>query len=149
MTKTTHVVSALVALQLLGGFEPQATLACLVGTLAPDVDHPRRRLLFPLGAARALLGGHRGATHSLLALILASLAAAALGYALGAPSIGPYFALGYALHLTLDALTPSRVPLAWPNKKRWGLGLVRVGSLGEMGFLLALVACGAKLRGVG
>lgn len=160
MTQATHVASTLVALHLAGSPEPRTALACLIGTLLPDVDHRRPCLFVALGAVRALwntrystgralLGRHRGATHSLLALILASLVAAALGYALRAPSVGGYFALGYGLHLALDALTPSRVPLAWPDKRRWGLGLVHTGSLGEMAFLLALVAYGSKVGGSG
>ena len=42
-------------------------------------------------------------------------------------SKGPagYLALGYVLHLGLDALNPSKLPLLWPAQKRWGIGLVR------------------------
>ena len=145
MTQSTHIVSALVALQLCPSSDPWAALACVAGTLLPDIDHPRRCGLVPLGM-RVLGIRHRGMTHSLLALAIFALAGQLAGLALGAAHLGSYLGLGYGLHLVLDALNPSKVPLLWPNRRRWGIGLIRTGSLAEMLLLCGLVILYIALR---
>lgn len=60
--------------------------------------------------------GHRGATHSLAFLVVATLVAVGLCYMLGFPLIyGVIFGWGYLSHLLADSLTPMGLPdLLWP-----------------------------------
>ena len=94
---------------------PSAVLTCLL----PDIDHPKSFLGQRLSwiskpVARAF--GHRGFTHSLLAVF----GALTLFY-LKVPDswIVPADALqglvlGYLSHILADMLTPAGVPLLWP-----------------------------------
>ena len=138
MTQTTHLAGAILALSLTGNTDPRAAAALLVGSILPDIDHPRRCGLVPLGMRLAGIR-HRGVTHSLPAMAAFALMAELVGWVLGAPRLGGWLALGYGLHLALDALNPSKVPLLWPGKWRWGIGLIRTGSMAEMLFLFGLV----------
>jgi len=110
-------------------------------SLMPDLDHPKswlgRRLPF-ISYPVAALFGHRGITHSLLAVVAAVMAwSAELGW------MGPPLALGYLSHLAADALTPQGVPLLWPIKRRFGLSLCATG--GVMERLVAAAVVGAAL----
>ncbi len=104
---------------------PAALLTCLL----PDIDHPKsllgQRLKWISGpVARAF--GHRGFTHSLLAV----LGALAL-FQINMPQDGliPADALqgmvvGYLSHIAADMLTPAGVPLLWPCRWRFCLPLL-------------------------
>lgn len=140
MTQITHLAAAVFTLSLTGSTDPRTAAALLAGSILPDIDHPRRCTPLPLGVR------HRGATHSLLSLAAFALMAELAGLILGAPSLGSYLALGYGLHLALDALNPSRVPLLWPSRRRWGIGLIRTGSTAEALLLLGLALLYIKLR---
>lgn len=96
----------------------------LLGSLFPDIDHPNSTLgrFIPLG----YFIRHRTITHSLLALAIALYA-------------NPWFGVGYATHLFLDALNPSRVPMLYPYEKKFGIGLIRTGSVVEK--LLFIFIC--------
>lgn len=114
---------------------PAALLAVAFGALLPDIDHPDGMLahetvlgvpiLKPFAWGIGAVFGHRGPTHSLLAL----LAILALG---GWPAL-PWAALnlgwlvgwGYASHLAADALTKSGIPLFWPLRVRVGFPPLR------------------------
>lgn len=95
-------------------------ICALLGGLAPDLDKPEglwRRLV-----AKALLGGHRHLSHSLLGAAVAS-AVIALALAIVAPlfafPVGLLwlgFVAGYLSHLAADGLTHDGVPLLYP----WG-----------------------------
>ncbi len=65
---------------------------------------------------------HRGATHSLTALVLTAAATlAATAWAVG-PALAAGLAVGYATHLAADALTPRGVELGAPwSRRRWYL----------------------------
>lgn len=99
----------------------------LLGSVLPDIDHPKswlgRRLIIislPLSA----LVGHRGVTHSMaaLALIFAGgfwgLSQVSLDSNLWALSVVG-LCLGYASHLFGDWASNSGIPLLWPRKKRY------------------------------
>jgi inner membrane protein len=109
---------------------PVALALVVLGSLLPDLDHDDGQLanarilgvplLKPLSWLIGALFGHRGATHSALALggliALGELpflpwAWANLGFLLG---------WGYAFHLLADALTKSGIPLLWPLDRRFG-----------------------------
>lgn len=105
---------------------PSAILTCLL----PDIDHPKsflgqRLRWISRPAARAF--GHRGFTHSLLAVMLGL----CLFY-LKVPDtwLIPADALqgmvlGYLSHILADMLTPAGVPLLWPCRWRFRLPLIR------------------------
>lgn len=110
---------------------PEAFAIAALGALLPDIDHPHswagRRFKW-ISIPLAAVIGHRGLTHSLLAVIagLAGLAMLGMGH-LAAPLV-----IGYLSHLAADACTPSGVPLLWPMKKRFSLSLVETGSWQEV-----------------
>lgn len=68
--------------------------------------------------------GHRGFSHTLVALVLSSYGI----FLLYAP-LTPYFALGYTTHLLLDVLTKKNIPLFWPLKFGVSLGVARSGGI--------------------
>lgn len=127
--------------------DPQALTAAALGALLPDIDHPGswagRKLRF-ISIPLSMVVGHRGVTHSALAVIgcLAVLIAMGLGWT-AAP-----IAVGYLSHLAADALTPSGVPLLWPNRQRFSLNLCKTGSVVEILLVAALVAAGGWAAGV-
>jgi inner membrane protein len=97
-----------------------ATGAAVAGSLLPDIDHPqsfigRRLRLISRPLSRII--GHRGLTHSLLAL--------AGGFWLLLKSahlnvhVAQALALGYLSHLAGDWLTAAGIPLLWPWRKRF------------------------------
>lgn len=123
----------LVAAPRLGlpALSPACLALALAGSLLPDVDHPKSwvgQRLRPLSRLAAGLFGHRGITHSALAL-------AVCGWGLlqgGAPrwAVAP-LAVGALSHLAADLLTPAGLRLAWPMRRTWALPLCRSGSAME------------------
>lgn len=111
---------------------PAVAPACLglalLGSLLPDVDHPKSWLgkrLAPFSSGVAAALGHRGVTHSALAV-----AACIWGLLRGgAPRwvVDP-LAVGYLSHLAADLLTPGGLRLAWPLRRTWALPLCKAGS---------------------
>lgn len=123
-------------------------VACAVGALVPDIDHPRSlisRSLGPITAGIAHLvadlaaavhagtatrrdkpcrNGHRAVTHTLLFAILAGAVASAV-LAVVAPAwwwLGIPLAAGCLTHDLGDACTPSGCPILWPVRiagRRW------------------------------
>ncbi len=135
---------------------PIALALVLLGSLLPDLDHRDGRLanerilgvplLKPFAWLINKVFGHRGATHSLLALagivvigellflpwIWAHLVGvfATIGIALSGdvplvPWRGAHLGLllgwGYAFHLLADGFTKAGVPLLWPLDNRFGI----------------------------
>ncbi|MEJ1976922.1 MAG: metal-dependent hydrolase [Acetobacteraceae bacterium] len=113
----------------------------VAGSLLPDVDHPQSwigRRSRPVSTAIASVLGHRGVTHSALAVLgLAALLVHAGHWRGGVSAV----AVGYLSHLAADMLTPRGLRLAWPLRRTWGLPLCRTGSPMEPIIVLALV-CG-------
>jgi len=114
------------------------TLA-VAGALLPDVDHPQSwvgRRTRPLSTLIAAVLGHRGVTHSALAVAgLVVLLAQAGARRLTADAL----AIGYLSHLAADLLTPRGLRLAWPLRRVWAVPLCRTGSPAEPLIVLALV----------
>lgn len=116
-------------------------MAAAVGGLLPDLDHPKsalgrrlRLISLPLSA----VVGHRGITHSLLAV---SALLGLLIYATSAPFLGRWDGLispliiGYLSHILGDSMTPSGVPLLWPHKRRFSFNLFKTWSWQETAFV--------------
>lgn len=97
------------------------------GSLLPDIDHPNSKMgrrVKPLSKLINKLVGHRGATHTLLAMLIVSLGVFLLNLSLPL-TVQPLgltavlgITVGYFSHLLLDALTPSGVPLFAPFYKK-------------------------------
>ncbi len=120
-----------------------AMLAGGAGALLPDLDHESSTATHQLwggglanavlgGGLRRLLGGHRGVTHSVLAIAGVGVLTSLL---LGSPvgwsgvfgtrwaDVGWALTLGYASHILGDLLTREGVPFWWPwTAKRVGIG---------------------------
>ena len=135
----------------LGGQPPGDALAlgaAVIGSLLPDLDHPSSwlgRRLWPVSKPLAVVLGHRGLTHSLLAVVggLMLIQAMEPGTLLG--RLVEPMALGYLSHLAADALTPAGVPLLWPWKRRFALPICSTGGLMEMAVVAAILAATAWL----
>jgi inner membrane protein len=104
---------------------PAGILTCLM----PDIDHPKSVLgqrLSWLSRPISRLFGHRGFTHSLLAII------SGLILLHWQPNARVWFptdilqgmVLGYLSHIVADTLTPAGVPLLWPWRFRFRLALI-------------------------
>lgn len=123
---------------------PAAVISCLL----PDIDHPKSLLgqrLSWISKPIARAFGHRGFTHSLLAVF----GGLTLFY-LQVPEswILPADALqglvvGYLSHIAADMLTPAGVPLLWPCRWRFRLPILfpRSGNQLERILCLALLIC--------
>ena len=74
--------------------------------------------------AFARMSGHRGFSHSLLAMVLYSVGVGLLSLELVCP-----FAIGFLSHLVLDMLNKQPVRVLYPMGKGLGLGLCRAGGL--------------------
>lgn len=103
-------------------FETKVGLVVLVvGTLFPDIDHPKSilgRLLKPLSSWINKQYGHRTVTHS-LAMLLGTTFLFALveSQVAGSTRLAIIFGFAYFSHLVLDMLTLMGVPILWPFSK--------------------------------
>jgi len=99
--------------------DTRLTLACAALAVAPDLD--------------LLVGTHRGATHSMGAVAIVTLSAAAVAIAVRRPAwrVASMCGAAYATHLLLDWLgadpsPPYGIQMFWPLSDRWyisGVGL--------------------------
>ncbi|MBP2292655.1 inner membrane protein [Azospirillum rugosum] len=114
-------------------FDAAAFGVAILGSLAPDIDHPKSTLgqwVKPLSLLVSAIFGHRGITHSTLAI------AACLWFlhehAAYSHIIIP-FLVGYLTHLAGDLLTPAGLPLLWPIKRRrnFALPILKTGGFSE------------------
>jgi len=113
----------------------------LIGASLPDVDYPDstvgkrvKWLSWPIYVAF----GHRGITHSAIALFLF-----AWGYYATGMDVIAWLGIGWALHLVGDFVTDSGIPLMWPSKKRHHFILVASTSGISETVMVALVIAAA------
>lgn len=115
-------------------YSPQIVLAATIGSLGPDIDHPKsmlgRRLPF-ISEPLYRRVGHRTATHSAYGVIGATIVASAIELVM--PFVGFAFLIGYVLHIAADLITKEGCALLYPkSKKRYRLWpAVPTGSAGE------------------
>lgn len=148
MMAATHVLAGTAAWTgvawLDGGLaRPDGLAAAALGALLPDIDHPSSwfgRRVRSVSVPLAMVFGHRGITHSLLAVVGCLFGLLILGRG----AIAPAVLVGYLSHLLCDSLTKGGVPLLWPWRRPFGPRLLRTGGLAE--FLIgALLAAGTGL----
>lgn len=130
-----------------------STFFGMVGSLAPDIDHPQswlgRRLPFISEPISAVLG-HRGFTHSLLAVVVAAvllLFSLTGSFALQEITVAAIaLLLGYLSHLLGDWATNSGIPLMWPSKRKFRSPVqFFTGGWEEQVFAIALWLCCAVI----
>lgn len=148
MMASTHVLAGTAAWSgvawLDGGLaRPEGLAAAALGGLLPDIDHPKSwvgRRMRTVSLLISAVFGHRGITHSLLAVV-----ACLFGLLIvGKGAIAPAVLVGYLSHLGCDSLTKSGVPLLWPWRRPFGPRLLRTGGVVEF-ILAALMAAGTGL----
>lgn len=132
----------------LPALDPVATAMAVLGSLAPDIDHPKSALgsrLKPISIPISMVFGHRGITHSLLAV-------GACAWVL--LESGPYtrltapFLVGYIMHLAGDLLSPAGLPLLYPlkRKRNFALPIIKTGGFSEQ--IVVVVLCGWLISGL-
>jgi inner membrane protein len=146
MMARSHVVVGLAAwlaaapLLHAAPLDPAGLLLAAAGSLLPDIDHPRSwvgRRTWPVSTAIASVLGHRGITHSAIAVIGLTMLLLHAGYRRSGVSA---VIVGYLSHLAADMLTPQGLRLAWPFRKTWCVPLCRTGSPAEPVIVLLLLA---------
>ncbi len=120
-------------------FDPIALTLATGGSLLPDIDHPHSwvgRRTWMISRPLAAIIGHRGLTHSFLAVIACSLLLRwhGVSHAVVAPLM-----VGYLSHLGADLLTSGGLRLAWPLQRRYAIPLCKTGSTGEVLVVAGLV----------
>ncbi len=115
----------------LSALDPVELGLAVAGALLPDIDHPQSwvgRRSRPVSTLVSRVLGHRGVTHS--ALAVAALVALLMqrGYS---RDITAALAVGYLSHLAADLLTPRGLRLAWPLRRTWGWPICSAGSPAE------------------
>jgi inner membrane protein len=133
----------------LPALDPVALALAIGGALLPDIDHPQswvgrraRLIAHPLAA----LLGHRGFTHSILAVVACSLLLRWRG--LGRAVVDP-LVVGYLSHLAADLVTSSGLRLGWPLRRRFAIPLCKTGSRGGLVIVMSLVVwVGATILGM-
>ncbi len=126
----------------LPALNPPAIALATAGALLPDIDHPASwvgRRLRVISRPLAAIIGHRGVTHSLVAVLACLIVLSWAG--LSRVVIDP-LVVGYLSHLAADLFTSSGLRLAWPSSKRQAIGICRTGSFAET-VIVAGVAIGA------
>jgi inner membrane protein len=150
MMARSHVVVGLAAwiaaapLLRVPAFDPVYLGLALAGALLPDIDHPRSwvgRRTRPVSTTIAAVLGHRGITHSAVAVAALVLLLSHAGYRRAGIAA---LSVGYLSHLAADMLTPQGLRLMWPLRGTWGFPVCRTGSPAEPVIVLA-VACGLVL----
>ena len=101
-------------------YEIPAVLAAAATSILPDADYPKSWLGHQLGSISEDLNrlfGHRSFMHSLLALVLVTLALGLpLWWITGRPSPMIAVGVGYGSHLFADMMTLGGVQLFWPSR---------------------------------
>ncbi|WWP02529.1 MAG: metal-dependent hydrolase [Candidatus Dasytiphilus stammeri] len=112
--------------------------SAILTSLLPDIDHPRsilgynlRWLSYPI----TYLFGHRGITHSLLAVVIINLELVKMMISTTTPIITmpvmptdvlQGMIIGYISHLIADFITPVGIPLLWPLRWRFRLPIIQL-----------------------
>ena len=138
MRKPTHIAGAIALTAALGYTAPDQLVVAAVGSLLPDVDHPKSAL----GKHNPLapLFQHRGFFHSLAFVFLCGTVIMQF-----APQYQISLVLGMLSHLLLDMLNVQGIRLLWPLKLHIRIPFIRIktGSLCEYVVLAVLAGIAA------
>lgn len=124
MMATTHLAFGVTTILGLSKFDlidnslPLLAAAAL-GSLLPDIDHPGSvvgRRVKLVSVPVSMIFGHRGITHSLIAIVIMSVT---IIWQVGSQPWIVALAIGYLTHLVGDWLTPSGVPFMWPSRRKF------------------------------
>jgi inner membrane protein len=119
--------------------DPFALSLAIGGALLPDIDHPQSwvgRRVRVISHPLAAVIGHRGFTHSILAVVGCGLLLRWRG--VGRAAVDP-LVVGYLSHLAADLMTSGGLRLAWPSRRRFAIPLCKTGSPGELVIVMSLV----------
>lgn len=117
--------------------DPLSLGLAAAGSLLPDIDHPKSwigRRLKVVSVPIAMIFGHRGITHSLVAVAgcIAVLRWDSDHWRVALPLV-----VGYVSHLAADLFTPAGLCLTWPLRRTFALPIVKTGGFGEQIFVTA------------
>lgn len=121
-------------------------LSALLGSLLPDLDHPRSLISarLPLGGIVSRLSEHRGFAHTFEgALAICIPVGLLLAKAFADYLTIPALFVGYLSHLVADALTVTGVRWSWLKKGPRTSWRIRTGSLLELVVLFPSLMLGA------
>lgn len=144
MLAKTHLVFGVAAVTVASFFgvvavNPVTIVAGLFGSLLPDIDHPKStfgRKILPVSWMIGRIFGHRGITHSALAVLALT---AALMFNQGMPPWCVALILGYLSHLLADWITPMGIPLMWPFKTKYRSPVsIKTGGAGEVILMIVM-----------
>ncbi len=126
--------------QMYGYTPPPAAYGVVAfASLLPDIDHPKSQVgrMFPtLSGVIAGVFGHRGFTHSAVALVLCVVAAYMWGGVTGGLLVA--FGVGYVSHVLADFCTKTGVPLFWPWRENIRLPVLNFTTGGAVEHLITL-----------
>ncbi len=122
MQYRTHIVTSITVGAAIAAYSSipftlSYTVGVMIGSLLPDIDEPNSyvgRRSFGIAKTMKKVFGHRGMTHSLVALLI-------MAYLLLRTSDSFFFMgiiIGYALHILEDLFSMQGVPLFWPFRKK-------------------------------
>lgn len=142
MFKTHFALGALAGFFLLNYFQPEHaflfSFVFLFASVLPDIDTTKSivgKRFLPLSSFLSIFTRHRGFFHSVWIPAISLLAFSYIDYSM----IGIAFALGYILHIIMDALSEEGVSMFSPVWKHRFSGFVKTGSVLEYVFLM--LAC--------
>jgi inner membrane protein len=126
-----------------------ALVLAIGGSLLPDIDHPHSwvgRRVRVVSRPLAAMIGHRGFTHSILAVVVCACLLRWQGFSRG---IAAPIVVGYLSHLGADFFTSSGLRLAWPLRRRFAIPLCKTGSPAEsMIVMVVAIWVGATALGL-
>ncbi len=109
--------------------------ACSFAALLPDIDHPSSTLgqrIYPISKLISMVFGHRGFTHSLLALLGVIYVLSIIAPSHESSIWITVVSVGYLSHLVGDVITPAGLPLLYPMKRRFTTPwTIEAGGFGE------------------
>lgn len=121
MTGKTHMILGATTAALLARAtgQPESTMLLMsavgaVAALIPDVDMLVRKINLGWVVRWLPVIGHRGITHSGLAIVAVLVVAVLINHPLAWGS-----AVGYLSHLVADAMTVRGVPLLYPHRRQY------------------------------
>jgi inner membrane protein len=151
----THIASSVaMSIALTQVTDSTLTISVLagvvIGSLLPDIDEPKSYVgSKSLGAAHIVKGifGHRGFTHSILALLLVMIPLfyhgdidlIKAGEATGFIMFWTGLSMGYMFHMIGDLFSVSGIPLLYPIKKRTAIPVYKTGTWLEKIIFIACV----------